>query len=130
MIWKILGLFVNTLHGDDKYSLLSRDNLMQPINAQLSKKQKAFWEFFSVFLKSTFNFEHFQKKDDPHSWYIFENTVSKKRRLDKYLKSPVSEDYSKSNMVNQPKHSWNLHDSTFIIFIDHCEGNSVGKSLS
>ena len=36
---------------------------------------------------------------------------------------------SKSNMVNQCKHSWNLDDSIFIKFIDHCEGICVGKSL-
>ena len=32
--------------------------------------------------------------------------------LDKYLKSPVSEDPSKSNMVNEPKHCSNLNHST------------------
>ena len=31
VISKILGLFVNTLTADDKYSLTKRDNLMQPI---------------------------------------------------------------------------------------------------
>ena len=59
---KILGLFVNTLTDDDKYCLLYRDNLTQPIQIQLSQKQKTFSEFFSAFLKSTLNFEHFQKK--------------------------------------------------------------------
>ena len=29
---------------------------------QLSRKQKTFSEFFSAFLKSSLNFEHFQKK--------------------------------------------------------------------
>ena len=24
-------------------------------------------------------------------------------------------------MVNGFKHCWNLHDSTFIVFVDHCE---------
>ena len=28
--------------------------------------------FFTVFLKSTFNFEHFEKKDEPHSLCISE----------------------------------------------------------
>ena len=28
-----------------------------------------------------------------------------------------------SDMVNCPKHSWNLQDSTFTIFIDQCERN-------
>ena len=53
--------------ADDKYSLLNRDNLKQPIPTQLSQKQKAFPPFFLPFLKCTLNFEHFQKKDDPHS---------------------------------------------------------------
>ena len=59
---KILGLFVNTLSEDDKYCLLYNDNLLQPIQILLSQKQKTFSEFFSGFLKSTLNFEHFRKK--------------------------------------------------------------------
>ena len=59
MIRKILGLFVNTLTADDKYSLVNRDNLMQHIQMQLSQKEKKFSEFFSVFLKSRLNFENF-----------------------------------------------------------------------
>ena len=51
VICKILGLFVNTLTGDDKYSLLTMDNLTQQIEMQLSKKQKALSQFFSTFLK-------------------------------------------------------------------------------
>ena len=53
--------------ADDKYSLLNRDNLKQPIPTQLSQKQKSFPQFFLDFSKSTLNFDHFQKKDDPHS---------------------------------------------------------------
>ena len=59
---KILGLFVNTLSEDDRYCLLYKDNLLQPIQILLSQKQKTFFEFFSAFLKSTLNSEHFQKK--------------------------------------------------------------------
>ena len=62
VLCKILGLFVNTLSEDDKYCLLYRDNLTKPIQILLSQKQKTFSEFFSPFLKSTLNFEHFQKK--------------------------------------------------------------------
>ena len=40
---------------------------MQPIRTQLSQKQKAFSQFFIAFLKCALNFEHFQKKYDPHS---------------------------------------------------------------
>ena len=42
---------------------------------------------------------------------------------DKCLKSPVSEDPSTSNMVNVLKYCWNLHNSTFIKFIDHFQDN-------
>ena len=42
---------------------------------QLSRKQKNFSEFFSAFVKSTLNFEHFQKEDDPN---ISEVTNSEK----------------------------------------------------
>ena len=62
VLCKILGLFVNTLSEDDKYCLLYNDNLLQPIQILLSQKQKTFSEFFYGFLKSTLNFEHFEKK--------------------------------------------------------------------
>ena len=42
VLGKILGLFVNTLTDDDKYSLLYRDNLTQQIQILLSQKQKTF----------------------------------------------------------------------------------------
>ena len=60
-------MFVNTLNADDKYSLLNRNNLRQPIWTALSQKHKAFSRFFLAFSKSPLNFEHLQKKDDPQS---------------------------------------------------------------
>ena len=65
--------------ADDKYSLLNRDNLTQPIPTQLSQKQKAFFQFFLAFSKSTLNLEHLKKKDDLHSWNISYITLSEKR---------------------------------------------------
>ena len=67
MIHKILRLFVNTLTVNDKHYLLNRDNLTQPIQMQLSQKQKTFSEFFFAFLKSILNVKHLPKNDDPHS---------------------------------------------------------------
>ena len=64
---KILGLFVNTLTDDDKYSLLYRDNLTQQIQILLSQEPKSFPKLFSEILNPELNFEHFQKKDDPLS---------------------------------------------------------------
>ena len=62
VLFKISGLFLTTLTDDDKYCLLYRDNLTQTIQILLSQKQKTFSQFFSPFLKSTLNFELFQKK--------------------------------------------------------------------
>ena len=50
--------------------------------------------------------------------------------LDKYLKSPISEDPSTNNKVNGPKHCSKMNDSTITIFIDPCEHSSGWKSLS
>ena len=66
MIHKILGLFLNTLTVDDKHYLLTRDNLTQPNQIQLSQKEKAFSQFFFEFLKSMLNYKHLLKKDDAH----------------------------------------------------------------
>ena len=48
--------------ADDKYSLLSKNDSMRTIHMDLSQKQKGFFIFFCVFLKSTLNFEKFEKK--------------------------------------------------------------------
>ena len=41
----------------------------------------------------------------------------RKTRLDKCLESPVWEDHSTNNMVNEPKHGFNLNDSTFTVLL-------------
>ena len=61
-LFKILRLFANTLTDNDKYCLLYRDNLTKPIQILLSEKQDTLSQYFSAFLKSTLNFEHFLKK--------------------------------------------------------------------
>ena len=126
---KILGLFVTPFTANDKYSPLNRGNFLQHFQMQLSKKRKILSIFF-LFAKFTFNFEYFQKKRWPshlmNIWiYRLRNTS-----LNKCLKSPISEDPLKSDMVNVPKHYWNLSRNTFTIFIDPFEGHSGWKSLS
>ena len=79
VICKILRRFVNILKSVDKYSLINRQYLMQPIQVQLSQKQKTFLGFFSAFSQSKSNFEHFQKRDDPHSLFISDSTTCEKR---------------------------------------------------
>ena len=80
VLCKFLRLLGKTLTDDEKYSLLYIDNLTQPIQVLLSQKHKTFSHFFSAFWKSTLNFAHFQKKDEPHSRCISQSTVSEKRQ--------------------------------------------------
>ena len=78
VIRKILNLFPNTLSANGKYFPLNGENLTQPIQMQLSQKPKTFPEFVAAFLKTSLNFEHFQRKNDSHSWAISEITDYKK----------------------------------------------------
>ena len=78
MIHKILGLFVKTFTVDDKHYLLTRDNLTQRIQIQLSQKEKTFLKSFLGFFKSILHFKHLPKKDERHSCCISGYTGSKK----------------------------------------------------
>ena len=117
---KISRLFPNTPSADCKYSLLNRANLTQPIQMHVSRKQKTSSQFFAALLKCKLNFEHFQKKRWAPYLTYFRNYGPRKTSLDQCRKSPVPRDPSESNMVNLPKHCWNIQDSSFTIFIDHC----------
>ena len=59
---KVLRMFIHILTTDDKYYLLNRENLRQPIQIQLYWKEKTFSQFDSAFSKARLNFQHFQKK--------------------------------------------------------------------
>ena len=67
-------LFVNALTSDGKHYLLNTDNWTQPIQMQLSQKQKTFSHFFLflffAFLKPVLKFKHFFKKEEPQTWCI------------------------------------------------------------
>ena len=108
VLCEILRLFVNILTDDDKYFLLHRDKLMQPIQILLSKKKKTFSEIFSAFLKSTLNFDHFQTKDEPHSRCISEITVSEKGGLTNVCKIPFKR--------SLPQKTWQKRAKTVEIF--------------
>ena len=61
--------------------------------------------------------------------FVFPKLPAPKTWSDKCWKSPVSENPSASNMVNELKHCWYLHQCIFILLIDHWKVNWVGKSL-
>ena len=75
---KILGLLVNTLTADYKYSRSNRENLPLPNQVQLSKKRKTLCCNFIAVLKSTLNFIHFEK-NEAHSFSISEIIDSERR---------------------------------------------------
>ena len=126
---QILGLLVKALAANKKYPLLKRDHLTIPIQMQLSQKEETSSLFSAAFLKSTWNFEHFDKKAVLIGFVILKLRTLK-TLSDKCLKSSVWENPLTSNMVNMPKHCSNLHHITFIRFIDNCQVNGVGKNLS
>ena len=51
VIYKILGLLVNTLATDGKSTLINMDNLMQQIQIPISKKENHFLDFFFCILE-------------------------------------------------------------------------------
>ena len=67
VIHKILRLFVKTPTVDEKHYLLTRNNLTETIQIQLSQKQETFLRFFFGFLKYILHFTHLPEKDDPDS---------------------------------------------------------------
>ena len=103
MLCRILRLFVKTLTDDEKYSLLYRDSLTQPIQILLSKNQKASSQFFSAFLKSTLNLSHFQKEHDPHSGCISQITVSEKGHSINVCKIPFKRSLPQKTRQKDPK---------------------------
>ena len=79
LLWlKILRLFVNTLTADDKYSCRNTQNFLQQLQTLLSEKRKTFSGFFIVFLKCTWNLEHFGTNDECPRLIISEIIVSER----------------------------------------------------
>ena len=60
--FEILGLIVNRLTADDKYSRRNIQNLKQELQTAISQKQKTFSGIFITYLKSITNSEAFAKK--------------------------------------------------------------------
>ena len=72
-------MFRNTLTANDNYPIQDSGNFSSAIQMHLSLKPKIFSDFFVLFLESTSNFEHFEKKDDRHTYFISEITECEKR---------------------------------------------------
>ena len=85
---------------------------------ELSQKQETFYQFFAAFLKSRLNSKHFEKKNDPRSFFIFEITESENvvRQMSKMSRvgGCLYKQYGKC--AKAPSKSLSRH---FILFIDH-----------
>ena len=70
--FEILGLIVNRLTADDKYSRPNIQNLTQELQTAISQKQNTFSGIFITYLKSITNSEAFAKKVESASLSICE----------------------------------------------------------
>ena len=69
---ELLERFVYILTADYRYSRWNRENLWQQVPIPISRKPKCFSGSLFTFLKSTSNWEWFEKKDQSHSLSITE----------------------------------------------------------
>ena len=57
---------------DEKYFFGNRETLRKPPQIKLPEKLHIFCQLSTTFLKSSFNFKHFEKKDESHTLCISE----------------------------------------------------------
>ena len=93
------------------------------------RNEKYFVDFFLHFLNLECILKIFRKKVSLIA-DVFLNLENRKEVFREILKSLVSEEPLTSDMVNGPKHCWNLKDSPFTRFIHPCEEYWSWKSLS
>ena len=79
MMFEMIVLFLNTWTADYKYPVTDCENLSFAIQIHLSLKKEKFSEFLIWLMESPSNFEHFETKEDRHSYCISE--ISDRRRL-------------------------------------------------
>ena len=68
----MLGLFRDTLPANVKFPFRDSENLFSHFQLQLSLKVKTFLHFLLPFLESISHSKPFEKKDDPHSYFLTE----------------------------------------------------------
>ena len=75
---EIFRLFGNTLTPDDKFSRRYTQIFWQQLQRLLSQKEMAFFSFFISFLKSPWNLQNSEEKEEYPSVIITEIIVSEK----------------------------------------------------
>ena len=121
LICKIFRLFLDKLTANDKLSLLNGDNSCNEFRCSFLKNKKLFLNFYLNFSNILWIFNIFRKNIT-----LIADVFPILRTL---KNSPISEDPSKSNIVNGTKRCWNLNDSSFAMFIDQWENIFCCKKL-
>ena len=75
---EIFRLFVNTLTPADKYSRHYMQIFWQQFQRRLSQRGMVVFRFFIAFLKSAWNLEHSEKKEEYRSLIITEIIASER----------------------------------------------------
>ena len=70
-------LLGNILTANEKYPVQEYENLLTPVQMQLSWKLRFFSHFFVALLETKLNFENLYKKYDHHTYFISEITDCK-----------------------------------------------------
>ena len=136
MVWKIspfvlsyiLGLLGNILTANEKYPLRQYENLLTPVQMQLSLKLKSFWIFFFHFWKIISILNIYKKK------MIVIPTFCRKLQTLRNLVRPRS----KKHRFKNPFYSQHVQGSQILVkcaledfhsFFHHCERTWFGKFL-
>ena len=96
---EILRLFVSILTTENKYILSVKGNVQRnqfKIDYLKTENFFSIFFFFFEFPESTWNFQCFQKKVDPHRWFLTEIIDWKKRSYLKAQKTPYQNTYWQS----------------------------------
>ena len=130
VVCEILGHFLNTLTAGDKYCLCNSENLRYQSKCNYTEIIKLFLNFLLYLWNQHDILNILKKKMTLIAFMYFRNSTLWKTSLDNCLKSPVSEHPATVKMWKDPKHLWNLHDSTFIKFLRHSLQKWLEKCLS
>ena len=85
--------------ADEKYAFLNRDNLTQPIQVQLSKKEKTFSNWLAAFLKFGLNFESCEKKMTLIAYLFLKLQAEKDVVRQMYKKSSFTRPFNKKHIA-------------------------------
>ena len=98
-------MFRSIFTANDNYPVQDSGNFSCAIQMHWSFKPKNFSDFFVLFLESTSNVKHFEKKDDCHTYFIWEITEYEKLGWITLQKTPFQNTVCQSTCSRVPNSS-------------------------